>query len=68
MPKIPLAADFAVQLRDIGFVMVNEIIWSKDRTGGTAPNIWKLPVPSQLQERTRIHSGVREAECIKNEG
>ena len=30
----PLATDFAVMLRDIGFVMVNEIIWSKDRTGG----------------------------------
>jgi DNA modification methylase len=30
----PLATDFAVLLRDIGFVMVNEIIWSKDATGG----------------------------------
>lgn len=30
----PLATDFAVQLRDIGFVMVNEIIWSKDGSGG----------------------------------
>ncbi len=30
----PLAADFVVQLRDIGFVMINEIIWSKDGTGG----------------------------------
>lgn len=30
----PLAADFTVLLRDIGFVMVNEIIWSKDKTGG----------------------------------
>lgn len=30
----PLATDFAVSLRDIGFVMVNEIIWSKDGTGG----------------------------------
>lgn len=30
----PLATDFGVQLRDIGFVMVNEIIWSKDGTGG----------------------------------
>jgi site-specific DNA-methyltransferase (adenine-specific) len=30
----PLATDFAVLLRDIGFVMVNEIIWSKDGTGG----------------------------------
>ena len=30
----PLATDFAVLLRDIGFVMVNEIIWSKNGTGG----------------------------------
>lgn len=30
----PLAADFIQQLRDIGFVCVNEIIWSKDGTGG----------------------------------
>lgn len=30
----PLATDFAVMLRDLGFVMVNEIIWSKDGTGG----------------------------------
>lgn len=30
----PLAADFIIQLRDIGFVMINEIIWSKDGTGG----------------------------------
>jgi len=30
----PLATDFAVMLRKIGFVMVNEIIWSKDKTGG----------------------------------
>jgi site-specific DNA-methyltransferase (adenine-specific) len=30
----PLATDFAVLLRKIGFVMVNEIIWSKDGTGG----------------------------------
>lgn len=30
----PLATDFAVQLRSLGFVMVNEIIWSKDATGG----------------------------------
>jgi site-specific DNA-methyltransferase (adenine-specific) len=30
----PLAADFIAQLRDIGFVMINEIIWSKDGTGG----------------------------------
>jgi len=30
----PLAADFAVMLREIGFVMVTEIIWSKDGTGG----------------------------------
>jgi site-specific DNA-methyltransferase (adenine-specific) len=30
----PLAADFNVLLREIGFVMVNEVIWSKDGTGG----------------------------------
>jgi site-specific DNA-methyltransferase (adenine-specific) len=30
----PLAADFICLLRDIGFVMVNEVIWSKDGTGG----------------------------------
>lgn len=30
----PLATDFVVLLRELGFVMVNEIIWSKDGTGG----------------------------------
>ena len=30
----PLPADFIMQLRDIGFLMINEIIWSKDGTGG----------------------------------
>lgn len=30
----PLASDFTQMLRDIGFVMINEIIWSKDKTGG----------------------------------
>ena len=30
----PLAADFICQLRDIGFVIVNELIWSKVATGG----------------------------------
>lgn len=30
----PLATDFAVLLREIGLVMINEIIWSKDGTGG----------------------------------
>ena len=30
----PLASDFVYLLREIGFVMVNEIIWSKDKTGG----------------------------------
>lgn len=30
----PIASDFCVILRDIGFVMVNELIWSKDKTGG----------------------------------
>lgn len=30
----PLATDFTNILRDLGFVMVNEIIWNKDGTGG----------------------------------
>lgn len=30
----PLATDFTVLLRNIGFVMVNEIIWNKSGTGG----------------------------------
>jgi site-specific DNA-methyltransferase (adenine-specific) len=30
----PLAADLCVILRDLGFVMVNELVWSKDKTGG----------------------------------
>jgi len=30
----PLAADFIVNLRALGFVLVGEIIWSKDGTGG----------------------------------
>jgi len=30
----PLATDFALLLRNIGFVMVNEIIWTKNGTGG----------------------------------
>jgi len=30
----PLATDFTNVLRDVGFVLVNEIIWSKDKTGG----------------------------------
>ncbi|HEY0322806.1 MAG TPA: site-specific DNA-methyltransferase [Pyrinomonadaceae bacterium] len=30
----PLATDFTNLLREVGFVMVNEIIWSKDGTGG----------------------------------
>lgn len=30
----PLASDFTVSLRDLGFVVVAEIIWSKDGTGG----------------------------------
>jgi DNA modification methylase len=32
--SFPLAADFAVHLRELGFVMVGEVIWSKDGTGG----------------------------------
>lgn len=30
----PLATDLVVLLRDVGFVLVNEVIWSKDGTGG----------------------------------
>jgi site-specific DNA-methyltransferase (adenine-specific) len=30
----PLAADFGLILRKVGLVMVNEVIWSKDGTGG----------------------------------
>lgn len=30
----PIAADLTVLLREIGFVLVNEVIWSKDGTGG----------------------------------
>ena len=30
----PLASDFICLLRDIGFLLVNEIVWSKDGTGG----------------------------------
>ena len=30
----PLAADFTLLLRDMGFVLVNEIVWNKDGTGG----------------------------------
>jgi site-specific DNA-methyltransferase (adenine-specific) len=30
----PLATDFTILLRSVGFVLVNEIIWNKDGTGG----------------------------------
>lgn len=30
----PIAADTCRILRDTGFVMVNEVVWSKDKTGG----------------------------------
>lgn len=30
----PIAADFCVILRQLGFVMISEVIWSKDKTGG----------------------------------
>ena len=30
----PLSTDFAVLLRNVGFVMITEIIWSKNGTGG----------------------------------
>jgi len=30
----PLATDLVILLRELGFVLINEIIWSKDGTGG----------------------------------
>jgi len=30
----PIAADLITLLRDVGFVLVNELVWSKDGTGG----------------------------------
>ncbi len=30
----PLSTDFATCMRDVGLMMINEIIWSKDKTGG----------------------------------
>lgn len=30
----PLSSDFSIILRELGFIMINEIIWSKDKTGG----------------------------------
>lgn len=30
----PIAADFCTILRELGFVMISELIWSKDKTGG----------------------------------
>lgn len=30
----PLAADITILLRELGFVLINELIWSKDGTGG----------------------------------
>lgn len=30
----PLATDLVVLLREVGFVLINELIWSKDKTGG----------------------------------
>jgi len=30
----PIASDLCVILRGVGFVMINELIWSKDKTGG----------------------------------
>lgn len=30
----PLSADITIMLRELGLVMINEIIWSKDGTGG----------------------------------
>lgn len=30
----PISSDFSHLLREVGFLMINEIIWSKDKTGG----------------------------------
>ncbi len=30
----PLAADLCIIMRELGYVMINELIWSKDKTGG----------------------------------
>ncbi len=32
--SFPLSADLTLMLRDLGYVMINEIIWNKDGTGG----------------------------------
>ena len=55
----PLATDFAVLLRDLGFVMVNEIIWSKDGSGASgeatalsAPSSAVIPIPRIFCSRT----------------
>ena len=66
----PLAADITLALRTVGFVLVNELVWSKDRTGGklgvmgfTTSNFRELPVPAKpaLQERARVHHRCRQA-------
>ena len=72
----PLATDFGVLLRDIGFVMVNEIIWSKDGTGGKwgsygaqTPDIRELSLSTKLfvQERARVHFDFCQARIDEND-
>lgn len=59
----PLAADFLNVLREIGFVVVNEIIWSKDGTGGKwgshgkqRPIFGSYPYPPNSCSRTSTNT------------
>ena len=41
----PLATDFILLLRELGFVLVSEVIWSKDRTGASgARSVKQRPI------------------------
>lgn len=60
----PLAIDFGMMLREIGFVMVSEIIWSKDGTGGRwgsangqRPIFGSYPYPPNLLFKT-VHEHI----------
>ena len=73
----PLAADFGAILRDIGFVMVTEIVWSKDGTGGRwgsangqRPIFGSYPYPPNFLFKNvpRVHSGILEAAVEEIEG
>ena len=72
----PLATDFAVLLRELGFVMVNEIIWSKDRSGGKwgsygaqRPIFGSYPYPPNFLFKNvpRIHPDIRETRLAQEE-